>query len=97
VHQKCSNYALTNLLFGLCKSIWIIEPLVTHISPHSKAPTCPSTLEVLQARESTLIPYLSIVFTFGLAIESMKEFGGVLIFPYTYVFLHHLNLHDITS
>jgi hypothetical protein len=21
VHQKCSNYALTNLLFGLCKSM----------------------------------------------------------------------------
>ncbi len=21
VHQKCSNYALTNLLFGLCKSV----------------------------------------------------------------------------
>jgi len=24
VHQKCSNYALTNLLFGLCKSMWVI-------------------------------------------------------------------------
>jgi len=21
MHQKCSNYALTNLLFGLCKSV----------------------------------------------------------------------------
>jgi hypothetical protein len=21
VHQKCSNYALTNLLFGLCRSV----------------------------------------------------------------------------
>jgi hypothetical protein len=21
VHQKCSNYALTNLLFGLCRSM----------------------------------------------------------------------------
>jgi len=25
------------------------------------------------------IPYLSIVFTFGLAVESIKEFGGALI------------------
>ncbi len=25
---KCSNYALTNLLFGLCRSIWINELLV---------------------------------------------------------------------
>jgi hypothetical protein len=25
--KKASNYALTNLLFGLCTSIWIIDPL----------------------------------------------------------------------
>ncbi len=42
VLQKCSNYILTNLLFGLCKSIWIIESLVTHLNPHPKVPTCPS-------------------------------------------------------
>jgi uncharacterized protein YehS (DUF1456 family) len=23
--QKCSNYALTNLLFGLCRFVWIID------------------------------------------------------------------------
>ncbi len=28
VHQKCSNYALSNLFFGLCKSVWVIEMLV---------------------------------------------------------------------
>jgi hypothetical protein len=33
---KCSDYALTNLLFGLCRSIWIIDPLVTHHNPHPK-------------------------------------------------------------
>jgi hypothetical protein len=43
MHQKCSNYALTNLLFGLCKSMWIIELLVTLPSPNPGAPTCPST------------------------------------------------------
>jgi hypothetical protein len=31
VHQKCSNYALTNLLFGLCMSIWIIDLLVIFV------------------------------------------------------------------
>jgi hypothetical protein len=62
VHQKCYNYALTNLLFGLCKSVWIIDPLVTHPSPHPEAPTCPSTLEVLQAKKRTPTPYPSIVF-----------------------------------
>jgi hypothetical protein len=50
VHQKCSNYALTNL-FGLCRFVWIIDPLITHPSPHPRAPACPSTPKVMQARE----------------------------------------------
>jgi hypothetical protein len=36
VHQKCSNYALTNLLFSLCKSIWIIDSLVFCPNPIPK-------------------------------------------------------------
>jgi hypothetical protein len=30
---KVLIYALTNLLFGLCGSVWIIEPLVIHPNP----------------------------------------------------------------
>jgi hypothetical protein len=30
---KCSNYALTNLWFGLCRSVWIIELLVNLHNP----------------------------------------------------------------
>jgi hypothetical protein len=30
---KCSNYALTNLFFGLCRSMWVIEFLVNLPSP----------------------------------------------------------------
>jgi hypothetical protein len=30
---KCSNYALTNLLFGLCRSVWIIDLLVNLLVP----------------------------------------------------------------
>jgi hypothetical protein len=77
VHQKCSNYALTNLLFGLCRSMWVIELLVTFPSPHPRVPTRPSTPKVLRAREHTLIPYPFVVFTFRLVVESPKEFGGV--------------------
>jgi hypothetical protein len=36
VHQKCSNYALTNLLFGLYKFVWIVDLFVTHCSPIPK-------------------------------------------------------------
>ncbi len=41
LHQKCSNYALTKLLFGLCKFIWIMDLLANHPSPHPKVLTCP--------------------------------------------------------
>ncbi len=33
---KCSNYILTNLLFSLCRSVWVIELLVSLPSPISK-------------------------------------------------------------
>jgi len=41
VHKKCFNYALINLLFGLCILIWIIDLLVNLCNPHPKAPTRP--------------------------------------------------------
>ncbi len=41
MHQKCSNYILTNLLFGLCISIWIINSLVIRLSLHYGTPRWP--------------------------------------------------------
>jgi hypothetical protein len=79
VHQKCSNYALNNLLFDLCRSMWIIDPLVTRPIPHLRAPACPSTFEMLRTRERIPILYPFVVFTFGLSIESIKAFGGASI------------------
>ncbi len=76
VHQKCFNYALTNLLFGLCRSMWIIYSLVIHPSPHLWALACPSIHEMLQTKECTPTPYPFAIFTFRLAIEFIKEFGG---------------------
>jgi hypothetical protein len=40
MHQKCSNYALTNLLFDLCISIWIIYLLGICHNPHPRTPAC---------------------------------------------------------
>ncbi len=39
LNQKCSNHTLTNLLFGLCRFVWIIDLLVIHLSPHPRALT----------------------------------------------------------
>ncbi len=44
VHQRCSSYALTNLLFGLCKSMWVIDLLVN-------LPSC-----ILELRHALLPP-----------------------------------------
>jgi hypothetical protein len=75
MHQKRSNYSLTNLLFGLCMSVWIIDPLVTHLSPHPRAPTRPFTPEVLQIREHTSTPYPSVFFTLGSRLNLSRSLG----------------------
>jgi hypothetical protein len=49
VHQKCSNYALTNLLFDLYMFMWIIDSLV--LVPISKLQHAPFILEVMWNRE----------------------------------------------
>jgi hypothetical protein len=79
VHQKCSSYALTNLLFGLCRFVWVIDLLVTLLRPYLGAPACSSTLEVLRVKEHAPTLYPSVVFTFRLIVEYTKEFGGALI------------------
>jgi hypothetical protein len=48
--KKGSNYALTNLLFGLCEFVWVINLLVNLPSPHPKISTHPSTLKMLWPR-----------------------------------------------
>jgi hypothetical protein len=72
--SRCSNYALINLLFDWCRSMWVIELLVNLPSPIPElryAPLPP------KCYECTPTPFPSSVFTFGLAIESIKELEGV--------------------
>jgi hypothetical protein len=66
---KCSKYALTNLLFGLWRSMWVIELLVNLPSPHPEAPARPSTPKMLQAKECAPTPFPSTVFTFWLTVH----------------------------
>jgi hypothetical protein len=74
MHQKCSNYALTNLLFGLCKSMWVIDLLVTLLKPHPRAPTRPSTPKVIRTRECAPIPYSFVVFTLNSHLSLSRSF-----------------------
>jgi hypothetical protein len=93
VHQKCSNHALTNLLFDLRTSMWVIDLLVNLPSPHLRAPTHPSTPEVLQAKECAPILSSSIIFTFGLVVESIKKLG---VHQSTSIWTHIINSFFIT-
>jgi hypothetical protein len=73
VHQKCFNYALTNLLFGLCRFVRIIELLVNLPSPHPRVSARPFTPKVLQAKECTPTPFPFAVFTFRLAVSPSRS------------------------
>jgi hypothetical protein len=75
--SKVFQLHTNQLVVWFVQVVWIIDPLVACPSPHPGAPTHPSTLEVLQTKECTATHYPSIIFTFGLTIESIKEFGGV--------------------
>jgi hypothetical protein len=75
MHQKCSNYALTNLLFGLCRSMRIIDLLVTLPSPHPEALTCPSTPKMLGTKKRTPTPHPSIVFTLDSHLNLSRSLG----------------------
>jgi hypothetical protein len=44
-------------------------------NPHLEASTRPYTPEVMRAKEHTSTPSPFVVFTFGLAVESIKELG----------------------
>jgi hypothetical protein len=72
---KCSNYALTNLLFGLCRSVWMIELRINLLSPIPKLKHAPLPLKCYKLKS---VPQLCLLllFTFGLVIESIKELGG---------------------
>ncbi len=50
LYQKYLSYVLTNLLFSLSKSMWVIDLLVTFPSPYPRALAHPFTLKMLQAK-----------------------------------------------
>jgi len=72
---KGSNYALTNLLFGLCRSVWVSDLLVNLPSPILELQHAPLTLKCWP-REHTPTLSLSVIFFFGLVAELIKELGG---------------------
>jgi hypothetical protein len=78
MHQKCFNYALTNLWFGLCRSVWIIDLLVTFFSPipelqHAFNP------KVLWAREHAQLLLLPLSSPLDSQLSPSRSLGGASI------------------
>jgi hypothetical protein len=93
VHQKCFSYALTNLLFGLWRSMWIINMLVTRTSPHPKAPAHPSTPKVLRTRERAPIPCFFCYFSPLDSQLNLSRSLGVHQYETRFPFVHIANIH----
>jgi len=72
---KMCSYALTNLLFSLCRSMWVTELLVNLLSLYLEDPTRPSTPKVLRTKERASTPSPSAVFIFGLAVSPSRSLG----------------------
>jgi hypothetical protein len=75
VHQKCSNYALNNLLFGLCRFVWVIDLLVILPTFYLKVPTHPFTLKILPAKERTPTFHSFAMFTLDSHLSLLRSLG----------------------
>jgi hypothetical protein len=59
---KCSNYAITNLLFGLCRSVWVIKLLINLPSPISElqhTPLPPKCCKIRNTPQLFFLPMFS--------------------------------------
>jgi hypothetical protein len=76
MHQKCSNYALTNLLFSLWRSMQVIDLLVTLPSPLSQSSSTPFYPRnvVRQGMYPNCLLFRCV--HLGLTFESIKELGS---------------------
>ncbi len=74
---KCSNYTIINLLFGLCRFVWVIKLLVNLLTP------------ILELQHAILPPkccmprsvpqlFLLLLFTFRFTVQPIKELWGAL-------------------
>jgi hypothetical protein len=90
VHQKCCNYALINLLYKLCRLIWIIYMLIICPSPHPKAPTCLFYLWSVMS-EGMYPTFFFWLFSFWNSHLNVSKSLGVFTFFLFWTFLKSMN------
>jgi hypothetical protein len=75
VHQKFSNYALTNLLFGLCRSVWVIDLLVIRPSFISELQHAPLPSKCCEPRNTFQFLLLSLFSPLDLQLSPSSSLG----------------------
>jgi hypothetical protein len=101
IHQKCSNHTLTNLLFNLCKSMWIFDLFSLVLIPHLKALACPLYPQMLRIKEHIPTPSTSIVFHFQTCIWIFQGMWRCIImgiyYYYYYYYYYYLKVVEQSS
>ncbi len=69
------NYALTNLLFGLCRSVWVIEMLVNLPSPIMELQHAPLPSKFCEPRSTPQLLFLSLFSPLGSQLSLSRSLG----------------------
>jgi hypothetical protein len=72
---KCFNHALTNLLFGLCKSMWIIELLVNLPNPIPKLKQTPLPPKCYEPRSVPQLLFLALFSPLDSQLNPSRSLG----------------------
>jgi hypothetical protein len=72
---KCFNHALTNLLFGLCKSMWIIELLVNLPNPIPKLKQTPLPPKCYEPRSVPQLLFLALFSPLDSQLSPSRSLG----------------------
>ncbi len=98
MHQKCSNYALTNLLFGLCRSEWVISCLSLFLAP-SHCSNTPFYPRSATSQGVCLTYYSFIVFSSDSQLSLSRSLGvhhTSFMFSLA-VWICHIDFHSLES
>jgi hypothetical protein len=75
VHQKCSSYALTNLLFSLCRFAGVIDLLVTLPTPISELQRAPLPLKCYELGSTPQVLFLPLSSSLDSYLSLSKNLG----------------------
>jgi hypothetical protein len=79
--HSCTKSALTNLLFGICRFVWIIDPFVIHLNPNFRALHGPLPLKCCKPKS---VPQLIILSLFSHLDSKLNVLGSLGVHQFRY-------------